>query len=89
VNHFVLKIRTLPIGVNLESEGRDKGARMRVLVVEDHSATTQSIELILKSESFNVYTTDLGEEPSSSNPPKRQQVQLRRSCALRHSYDLA
>src|SRR5579862_8855841 len=26
------------------------------------SATAQSIELMLKSESFNVYTTDLGEE---------------------------
>ena len=35
---------------------------MRVLVVEDDSATAQSIELMLKSESFNVYTTDLGEE---------------------------
>jgi two-component system cell cycle response regulator CtrA len=35
---------------------------MRVLVVEDDSATVQSIELMLKSESFNVYTTDLGEE---------------------------
>jgi two-component system cell cycle response regulator CtrA len=35
---------------------------MRVLVIEDDSATAQSIELILKSESINVYTTDLGEE---------------------------
>ena len=35
---------------------------MRVLLVEDDSATAQSIELMLKSESFNVYTTDLGEE---------------------------
>src|SRR3989304_2196993 len=35
---------------------------MRVLRVEDDSATAQSIELMLKSESFNVYTTDLGEE---------------------------
>jgi len=35
---------------------------MRVLVIEDDSATAQSIELMLKSESFNVYTTDLGEE---------------------------
>src|SRR5690606_7246721 len=30
--------------------------------IEDDSATAQSIELMLKSESFNVYTTDLGEE---------------------------
>jgi two-component system cell cycle response regulator CtrA len=35
---------------------------MRVLLIEDDPATTQSIELMLKSESFNVFTTDLGEE---------------------------
>ncbi|MEM6616494.1 MAG: response regulator transcription factor [Pseudomonadota bacterium] len=35
---------------------------MRVLLIEDDSATAQSIELMLQSESFNVYTTDLGEE---------------------------
>src|ERR1700693_1076148 len=35
---------------------------MRVLLIESDSATAQSIELMLKSESFNVYTTDLGEE---------------------------
>ena len=35
---------------------------MRVLVIEDDASTSQSIELMLKSESFNVYTTDLGEE---------------------------
>src|ERR1700678_3030199 len=35
---------------------------MRVLLIEDHSATAQSIELMLKSEGFNVYATDLGEE---------------------------
>ena len=39
-----------------------KGINMRVLLIEDDSATAQSIELMLKSESFNVYTTDLGEE---------------------------
>jgi two-component system cell cycle response regulator CtrA len=33
---------------------------MRVLLIEDDSATAQSIELMLKSEGFNVYTTDLG-----------------------------
>jgi two-component system cell cycle response regulator CtrA len=38
------------------------GAYMRVLLIEDDSATAQSIELMLKSEGFNVYTTDLGEE---------------------------
>ena len=35
---------------------------MRVLLIEDDSATAQSIELMLQSEGFNVYTTDLGEE---------------------------
>jgi two-component system cell cycle response regulator CtrA len=35
---------------------------MRVLLIEDDSAMAQSIELMLKSEGFNVYTTDLGEE---------------------------
>jgi two-component system cell cycle response regulator CtrA len=35
---------------------------MRVLLIEDDGATAQSIELMLKSEKFNVYTTDLGEE---------------------------
>ncbi len=35
---------------------------MRILLIEDDSATAQSIELMLKSEGFNVYTTDLGEE---------------------------
>jgi len=35
---------------------------MRVLLIEDDSAVAQSIELMLRSASFNVYTTDLGEE---------------------------
>ncbi|NWG47049.1 MAG: response regulator transcription factor [Alphaproteobacteria bacterium] len=35
---------------------------MRVLLIEDDSSTAQSIELMLRSEGFNVYTTDLGEE---------------------------
>ena len=35
---------------------------MRVLLIEDDSATAQSIELMLKLGSINVYTTDLGEE---------------------------
>ena len=35
---------------------------MRVLLVEDDASVAQSIELMLKSESFNTYTTDLGEE---------------------------
>ena len=35
---------------------------MRVLLIEDDQSVAHSIELMLKSESFNVYTTDLGEE---------------------------
>ena len=35
---------------------------MRVLLIEDDRAIAQSIELMLKAESFNIYTTDLGEE---------------------------
>jgi two-component system, cell cycle response regulator CtrA len=35
---------------------------MRVLLIEDDRSIAQSIELMLKSESFNVYSTDLGEE---------------------------
>jgi two-component system cell cycle response regulator CtrA len=35
---------------------------MRVLLIEDDSNTAQAIELMLKSESFNVYITDLGGE---------------------------
>jgi two-component system cell cycle response regulator CtrA len=39
-----------------------KGIGMRVLLIEDDVSTARSIELMLKSEGFNVYTTDLGEE---------------------------
>jgi two-component system cell cycle response regulator CtrA len=35
---------------------------MRVLLVEDDKATAQAIELMLKSEGFNIYVTDVGEE---------------------------
>ena len=35
---------------------------MRVLLIEDDTATAKSIELMLKGEGFSVYTTDLGEE---------------------------
>src|SRR6516165_1522922 len=35
---------------------------MRILLIEDDVGTAQAIELMLKSESFNVYTNDLGEE---------------------------
>src|SRR5471030_2142684 len=35
---------------------------MRVLLIEDDVGMAKSIELMLKAESFNVYTTELGEE---------------------------
>ena len=35
---------------------------MRVLLIEDDSATARSMELILKAESMTVYTTDRGDE---------------------------
>ena len=35
---------------------------MRVLLIEDDATVAQSIELMLKFENFNTYTTDLGEE---------------------------
>jgi len=38
------------------------GFCMRVLLIEDDSTTAQSIELMLKSASFVIYTTDLGED---------------------------
>jgi len=35
---------------------------MRVLLIEDDNTTARSIELMLKSENFNIYSTNLGEE---------------------------
>ena len=39
-----------------------KGTDMRVLLIEDDCATARSIELMLRSDGFNVYATDLGTE---------------------------
>src|SRR5262249_18883361 len=61
VNHF-----RLPFAHRLttpEGPCQFKGSvDMRVLLIEDDSAMARSIELMLRSEGFNVYTTDLGEE---------------------------
>ena len=35
---------------------------MRILMIEDDPSIAKSVELMLKSDSFQVYTTDLGEE---------------------------
>jgi two-component system cell cycle response regulator CtrA len=45
----------------LSREGQGETA-MRVLIVEDDTATAASIELVLKAEGFIVDTTDLGED---------------------------
>src|SRR3546814_7394674 len=37
-------------------------SNMRVLLIEDEPTTAKSIELMLTTEGFNVYQTDLGEE---------------------------
>src|SRR3984957_15330203 len=47
---------------NVPAQGARKRIAMRVLLIEDDPTIAQSIELMLKSERFNVYTTDLGEE---------------------------
>lgn len=38
------------------------GHSMRILLIEDDVNVSRSIELMLKSESFSVFTTELGEE---------------------------
>jgi two-component system, cell cycle response regulator CtrA len=38
------------------------GLAMRVLLIEDEPSTAKAIDLMLSTEGFNVYTTDLGEE---------------------------
>jgi two-component system, cell cycle response regulator CtrA len=67
VNHSALtKMNTLVTDMkdmspaNMSSTVR--GYPMRVLLIEDDAATSKSIELMLGSEGFNVYATDLGEE---------------------------
>src|SRR6187455_1830430 len=47
---------------DLRSRPGTGGSPMRVLLIEDEPTTAKSIELMLGTEGFNVYTTDLGEE---------------------------
>src|SRR5215208_3415971 len=47
---------------SLRSGSRTGEPAMRVLLIEDEPTTAKSIELMLGTEGFNVYTTDLGEE---------------------------
>ena len=37
-------------------------SQMRVLLIEDEPTTAKAIELMLQTEGFNCYTTDLGED---------------------------
>ena len=49
--------------VEIDQNGLEKGESvMRVLLIEDDMSTSRSIELMLSSNGFNVFTTDLGEE---------------------------
>jgi two-component system, cell cycle response regulator CtrA len=60
---FVYKdLLTMSLPNTLATRALGQPTDMRILLVEDDSATARSIELMLKSESFNFYTTDLGEE---------------------------
>src|SRR5262245_32665589 len=52
-------LRAWAVGLYRVKEERNN---MRVLLIEDDSATAQSIELMLQSEGFNVYITETGEE---------------------------
>ena len=56
------KAMTTASGWLAEGVRWSKGNEMRVLLIEDDSATAQSIVLMLKSESFIVDTADVGEE---------------------------
>src|SRR4029079_3787279 len=58
----IIEPRCRAVRADREPRGLGWGPTMRVLLIEDDSATAQSIELMLKSENFNTYTTDLGEE---------------------------
>jgi two-component system, cell cycle response regulator CtrA len=48
--------------IRKQPQSDEKNTEMRVLLIEDDSATARSIELMLRSEGFNVYATDLGTE---------------------------
>lgn len=47
---------------SVTGRGLNGGTDMRVLLIEDEPTTAKSIELMLGTEGFNVYTIDLGEE---------------------------
>jgi two-component system cell cycle response regulator CtrA len=49
-------------GVSISSRNYKEAAPMRILLIEDDKVVAHSIELMLKSENFNVCATDLGVE---------------------------
>ena len=53
---------TLTNGLAFADFGAKGGLPMRVLLIEDEPTTARAIELMLTTEGFNVYSTDLGEE---------------------------
>ena len=57
---------------------------MRVLLIEDDASVAASLELMLKSESFNTYTTDLGEEGIDLGKLYDYDIILLGSDAARH-----
>jgi two-component system, cell cycle response regulator CtrA len=62
ISSIYKELLTLSLPNKLASRALRQPTDMRILLVEDDCAMAQSIELMLKSESFNVYATDLGEE---------------------------
>jgi response regulator RpfG family c-di-GMP phosphodiesterase len=62
---MVNKVRRITrfAGAALRVQGFQRGVcPMRVLLIEDEPTTAKAIEMMLATEGFNVYTTDLGEE---------------------------
>ena len=52
---------------------------MRVLLIEDEPTTAKAIELMLTTEGFNVYSTDLGEEGLMRDLPEVPAVDRHRA----------
>jgi two-component system, cell cycle response regulator CtrA len=50
------------VRIQSRAEVSDREGLMRALLIEDDRGTSLSIELILRSDGFNVFTSELGEE---------------------------
>jgi protein gp37/ParB-like chromosome segregation protein Spo0J len=62
VNHSPLGFEKLIMRFPGVQIGRQAGGGMRVLLIEDDTVTAQAIELVLRSQDFDVYRTDRGSE---------------------------